>query len=158
MSSAEPETFSIKNITVLGGLLFVALLLGEVVFNTQGADDQSAKKMDTLEDIAMRIQPVVSLEEMRASMAMASSSAAGAAEMSAEQMYQSACLACHNTGAAGAPKLGDVAAWAEREAKGLDMLVKAAIGGIGAMPARGGSQLTDDQIKMVVEYILAESK
>jgi len=159
MSSAEPETFSPKNITVLGGLLLLAIILGEVLFSTQGAEEMpaTAKKMDTLEDIAMRIQPVVSLEKMRASMSTASSASASMAEMSADQLYQSACLACHTTGAAGAPKIGDAAAWAPRKIKGIDALVQGAIGGIGAMPPRGGSQLSDAQIKEVVEYILAES-
>lgn len=157
MSSAEPETFSPKNITVLGVLLFIALLLGEVIFSTQGDDDMAAPKMDTLEDIAMRIQPVVSLDKMRKSMT-ASASSAGTADLPPDQLYQAACLACHTTGAAGAPKIGDATAWAERETKGLETLVKSAIGGIGAMPARGGSQLSDEQIRLVVEYILAESK
>ena len=157
MSSAEPETFSPKNITVLGGLLLLAIVLGEILFSTQGAEEMPAKKKDTLEDIAMRIQPVVSLEKMRASMSTASSASASMAEMSADQLYQSACLACHSTGAAGAPKIGDATAWAPRKVKGIDALVQGAIGGIGAMPPRGGSQLSDAQIKEVVEYILAES-
>ena len=59
---------------------------------------------------------------------------------------------------AGAPKIGDAAIWKERSAKGLDALVSGAINGVGAMPPRGGSQYDDDQIRAVIEYILAESK
>ena len=157
MSSAEPETFSPKNLAVLGGLLFIAILLGEVAFNPYTADDGAAKKADTLEDIAMRIQPVVSLDKMRASMSGAAAASASTADMSPDQLYQAACLACHTTGAAGAPKIGDATAWAQRKIKGIDTLIRSAIDGIGAMPPRGGSQLSDEQIKQVVEYILAES-
>jgi cytochrome c5 len=89
---------------------------------------------------------------------MVASAAADTSSKTPEQLYQGACLACHMTGAAGAPKLGDAAAWAERMAKGLDAMVSSAIGGIGAMPPRGGSQYDDDQIRQVVEYILENSK
>jgi cytochrome c5 len=75
-----------------------------------------------------------------------------------DQLYQGACFACHGTGAAGAPKLGDAAAWTDRLAKGLDTLVSSAVGGVGAMPPRGGSALDDDQIRSVVEYMMENSK
>ena len=73
--------------------------------------------------------------------------------------YRTACMACHATGAAGAPKTGDKAAWTARIAQGMDMLVKHAIDGKGAMPPKGGrADLTDAQIKSAVEYMVAESK
>lgn len=73
--------------------------------------------------------------------------------------YRTACAACHDTGAAGAPKTGDKAAWKARIATGMDTLVKNAINGIGAMPAKGGRpNLTDAQIKAVVAYMVKESK
>ena len=56
-----------------------------------------------------------------------------------DQVYAAACAACHDAGAAGAPKVGDKAAWASRLGQGLDGLVKNAINGKGAMPARGGN-------------------
>ena len=62
------------------------------------------------------------------------------------------------TGAAGAPKTGEASEWAARIDKGIDMLVTNAINGIGGMPARGGSQFDDDQIRKAVEYILDQSK
>ncbi|MGB5327900.1 MAG: c-type cytochrome [Gammaproteobacteria bacterium] len=156
MSSAQDETFSPQNIGVLLGLLLLAIILGEVVFN-QHDDELMAAPVDTMEDIAMRLKPVVSLDDMRSSMKVASV-AAGSANKSPDQLYQGACLACHSTGAAGAPKIGDAAIWKERSAKGLEALVSGAINGVGAMPPRGGSQYDDDQMRAVVEYILAESK
>jgi len=157
VSEAQDETFSPRNITVLGGLLLLAIILGEVVIGQHGDDEMVAKPMDTMEDMTMRLQPVVSLDEMRASMTVASA-AGDTADKSPDQLYQSACLACHTTGAAGAPKIGDAAAWKTRLGKGLEALISSAINGIGAMPPRGGSQYNDDQIRATVEYILTESK
>ena len=157
MSTAQSETFSPKNISVLGGLLFIAIILGEVVVGPHSDDEIMVAPVDTIEDIAMRIKPVVSLDEMRKSMSVASAGAASA-NKSPDQLYQGACLACHSTGAAGAPKIGDASAWSQRISKGFDSLVTSAINGIGAMPARGGSQYSDDQMRAVIEYIIAESK
>lgn len=73
--------------------------------------------------------------------------------------YRTACMACHATGAAGAPKTGDKAAWKARIAQGMDTLIKNATVGKGAMPPKGGRpNLTDAQMKSVVEYMVAESK
>ena len=157
MSAQQNEIFSPQNLAVLGALLLIAIILGEVVMPRPGEVKAPVKAEDTVEDIAMRLRPVVSLDDMRSSMS-AMAAVGAAADQSPEQLYQGACLACHNTGAAGAPKLGDAGAWSERLAKGIDALVSSAIGGIGAMPPRGGSQLSDEQIREVVEYIVAESK
>lgn len=71
-----------------------------------------------------------------------------------QQVYQAACFACHATGAAGAPKLTDKAAWAPRLAEGLDALYSAALNGKGAMPAKGGRpDLSDDDVKAAVAYM-----
>ena len=155
MSSAQYQTFSPHNITVLGGLLLLALILGEVVFNPLG-DAAMVKPADTMEDIAMRLKPVVSLDAMRNSTNAASASGATASR-TPDQLYQGACQACHATGAAGAPKMGDPGAWVERVSKGLDALIEAAINGVGGMPPRGGSQYSDEQMRAVVEYMAAES-
>ncbi len=157
MSEAQDETFSPQNITVLGGLLLIAIILGEVVIGQHGNEEMVVEPVDTMEDMAMRLQPVVSLDEMRSSVSVASA-AGDAADKSPDQLYQGACLACHSTGAAGAPKIGDSATWKARLAKGLDSLVTSAINGIGAMPPRGGSQYNDDQIRATIDYILSESK
>lgn len=155
---SHDELLSPRNMIVMGILLAIALFLGEVVIGPNTGDDEVvAQPVDTIEDIAMRLKPVVTLADMRSSMTMASAAGASANKSPAE-MYQGACLACHTTGAAGAPKIGDPSAWTDRLGKGVDGLVTSAINGIGAMPPRGGSQLSDDQIRVVVEYILDESK
>jgi len=90
----------------------------------------------------------------------ADAGAAPAAEpMSAEQIYQANCLACHSTGAAGAPKTGDTAAWAPRIAKGIDTLVSNAISGVNAMPPKGLCMAcSDDDLRGVVEYMVRQSQ
>ena len=73
--------------------------------------------------------------------------------------YRTSCQSCHATGAAGAPKTGDKAAWKARIAAGMDTMVTNAIKGKGAMPPKGGRpNLTDAQIKAVVKYMVDESK
>ncbi|MGH1441551.1 MAG: c-type cytochrome [Cellvibrionaceae bacterium] len=78
---------------------------------------------------------------------------------SGEDIYNSKCLACHNTGAAGAPKLGDAGAWAPRIAQGNDTLYTHAIGGFKGMPAKGlCMDCSDDEIKVTVDYMVENSK
>ena len=76
--------------------------------------------------------------------------------------YQAACFACHGTGAAGAPKVGDKAAWKARIASGNAILYKHAIKGYkgkkGFMPAKGGSSLSDSAVKAAVDYMVKNSK
>ncbi len=75
-------------------------------------------------------------------------------------LYTQVCQVCHAAGVAGAPKLGDKAAWAPRiaEAKTVDGLTASAIKGKGAMPPRGGSGATDAEIKAVVSYMVSSVK
>ena len=80
------------------------------------------------------------------------------AAVSGKAIYDSNCMACHSTGAAGAPKLGDVAAWAPRIKTGAKALVASAIKGKGVMPPRGGNlKLTDADMLAVVNYIISQS-
>ena len=74
-----------------------------------------------------------------------------------KSVYGTACFACHMTGAAGAPKLGDKAAWAPRIAQGMEVLYTSSINGKGAMPPKGGSAYSDEEIRSVIEYMLAEA-
>ncbi len=59
-------------------------------------------------------------------------------------VYKATCAACHDSGAAGAPKRGDTAAWSARIAQGYDKLLEHAINGLRAMPAKGGNADLDD--------------
>jgi len=91
--------------------------------------------------------------------------AASAPGRDGQQVYQATCVACHDAGVAGSPKLGDKGQWAKRIAKGLDTLYASAVngvqGGAGAipMPAKGGNPaLSDAEVKAAVDYMVARSK
>ncbi len=94
---------------------------------------------------------------VRALLAVAAVNIVGTAQAQ-EQVYKTSCAACHATGAAGAPKLGDKAAWEPRVAQGVDALVASTLKGKGAMPPKGGnSSLSDAEVKGAVEYILQQT-
>ena len=78
----------------------------------------------------------------------------------AEQTYQQSCAMCHNSGMAGAPKLGDADVWAARlEEKGLPLLVQNAITGINAMPPRGMCMTcSDENIEALVKYLVGQTE
>ncbi|MEE9350709.1 MAG: c-type cytochrome, partial [Thiotrichaceae bacterium] len=82
--------------------------------------------------------------------------AAGPAR-SGEEVYTAVCQACHSTGAAGAPKIDDKAAWEPRVANGFDALMKTAIDGKGAMPARGGQNVSDAELKASIAYMTTKA-
>ena len=84
--------------------------------------------------------------------------AAAAPEFDAEGAYQMSCNACHGTGAAGAPMLGDAGTWEARMEKGMDALMSNVINGIGAMPARGICMTcSDGDLQDIVNYMLAQN-
>ncbi|MCV6588496.1 MAG: c-type cytochrome [Marinobacterium sp.] len=85
--------------------------------------------------------------------------AAAMAERSGAEVYTTKCTVCHATGAAGAPKLGDAAAWAPRVAQGIDALVAVAMKGKGAMPPKGlCMDCTPGEMKAAVEHMVNNSK
>lgn len=96
----------------------------------------------------LRIQPVAKVR-----LAPSSSSGAAKGSRSGEELYKAVCSACHDAGVAGAPKTGDKAAWSPRIATGLDALVKSALAGKGAMPPKGGSDATDEEIQRAVIFL-----
>jgi len=84
--------------------------------------------------------------------------AAAASEFDAAGAYQMSCNACHGTGAAGAPMLGDAGAWEARMEKGMEALMSNVINGVGAMPARGICMTcSDDDLQAIVNYMLAQN-
>ncbi|MDA8522902.1 c-type cytochrome [Acidovorax sp. NCPPB 4044] len=70
-----------------------------------------------------------------------------------EEVFKGQCAACHATGAAGAPKLGDAAAWGPRIQTGFEALVHSALAGKGAMAPQGGGDFNDTEIARGVAYM-----
>lgn len=71
--------------------------------------------------------------------------------------YQMSCFACHASGAAGAPKLGDTAAWTARLEKGMDAVMTVVVNGLNAMPPKGMCMTcSDDELRAIVDYMVSQ--
>jgi len=108
-----------------------------------GSDGMSA------EAIARRLQPIGSIEVKDVNDV--------AAMKSGEQVVQAQCAACHTAGAAGAPKIGDEAAWAARIKTGYDAMLASALKGKGNMGAQGGGDFSDFEIGRAVVFLANKS-
>lgn len=75
-----------------------------------------------------------------------------------KKLYESVCITCHSIGLAGAPKFGDKASWEPFIKTGLDTMLKNAINGVNAMPPRGGSQASDEELKAAIQYMVDAAK
>ena len=131
----------------------VAVVLIAIIYPlTNRTFNSAADSASGTDESDVRIQPVAKFELAKAEAPAASGPRDGAT------IYNTVCGACHNTGAAGAPKIDDKAAWAPRLGQGVDGLVKSVINGKGAMPPKGGAALSDEEIKGVVNYVLGKVK
>jgi cytochrome c5 len=130
-------------VPIFGIILMVQLVTGE-----PGADPGAL----TPEAVAARIQPVAKLE------VGGGGGGAAAGTRSGEEIVKTVCSACHQAGVAGAPKIGDKAAWAPHLSHGLSALLASAIKGKGAMPPRGGNaSLTDEEVARAIVYMANQS-
>ena len=79
------------------------------------------------------------------------------ADFDVASAYQTSCFACHATGAAGAPLLGDIEAWDSRMEKGMDAVMANVINGVNAMPAKGlCMNCTDNELQEIVGYMISQ--
>src|SRR5262245_20308198 len=145
-----------QQLAVVVALAFLVPVVG-IILLTQFITSDRKTDPATLapEAVAARIQPV-------ARVVFADASAPAGALKSAEETYKAVCSACHGPGIAGAPKVGDNAAWAPHIKDGLATLVKNAINGIqspkGVMPPRGGNpSLSDWEVTAAVVYMANQS-
>lgn len=133
-------------------IIAAAVLIAIVYPLTANKSGSPANTSNAADEADIRIQPVARFELAKAEAAAVSGPRDGAT------IYNGVCSACHNTGAAGAPKIDDKGAWAPRLATGKDALIKSLTNGKGAMPPKGGATLSDDEIKGVVEYVMSRVK
>lgn len=130
-------------------------LLGLVlVAGAQAADPMQA------ENIEAQIAPVgtVKVAGESAGGEKAATGDAGAAARSGSDIYNNFCIACHGSGVAGAPKMGDKAAWAPRADKGMDGLLETATNGLNAMPPKGTcADCSADELRGAIAFMLSES-
>lgn len=157
-------------VVVLAFVVPIAAIFTIIHF-VMGGDNSRNKPSMSDKAIAERIKPVGSTPDIEkgpsplvpapAPVAVAAAPAGGdaAPAASGKATYDASCQACHAAGVAGAPKVGDKAAWAPRLGAGNAALVASAIKGKNAMPPKGGNAaLSDDAVKAAVEYMVAQSK
>ncbi|GAB4350903.1 MAG: monoheme cytochrome c5 ScyA [Gammaproteobacteria bacterium] len=85
--------------------------------------------------------------------------AVGAANADGEATYKKVCFACHDFGAAGAPKLTEKEKWAPRIAKGMDALLGSVKNGLNAMPPKGTcAACSDEELREAIEYIISRAQ
>lgn len=75
-----------------------------------------------------------------------------------QKVYEESCATCHGNPALGAPVLGNKEAWAKVVSKGVEKVYHNGINGINSMPPKGGTDLNDEQIKEVIDYMINSSK
>ncbi|OYU09789.1 MAG: cytochrome c5 family protein [Comamonadaceae bacterium PBBC1] len=120
----------------------VFIIIG-LVFYVTSANKPAAGAVDTEKLTAQRIQKIGSVEIRDANRPL----------KAGEDVYKAQCVACHGSGAAGAPKFADTAAWGARIKQGLETLVTSALKGKGAMGAQIGGDFNDVEIARAVVYM-----
>jgi cytochrome c5 len=143
-----------------------------IIYFVVGGDKSRASATMSDKAIAERIAPVGSvpaaaidkgaspLVPVPAAVAVVAAGDAGkAAAPDGKAVYDASCQACHAAGVAGAPKLGDKAAWGPRLGTGAAALLTSAIKGKNAMPPKGGNlTLPDGDVKAAVDYMVSQAK
>lgn len=126
-------------------IVAIVLLVNYVNFDNKPAAGSNAMEAQA---VAQRLQRVGAVEIR---------DPATAVVRTGEQVFQAACTACHTAGAAGAPKVGDEAAWSPRLKTGYEALLTSALKGKGAMGAQGGGDYSDHEVARAVVYITNRS-
>ncbi|HEX7080942.1 MAG TPA: c-type cytochrome [Gammaproteobacteria bacterium] len=168
----QDQQFFDSFMLVIGILMGVAVglffLARAIAIDTQGQFVIEDPRVQA--EILARIEPVgevvlIGDEELEAArQAAAAAPAPVDMPLSGPQVFNEACYLCHAPpGNAGAPVVGDMEAWADRIAKGMDVLVDHALNGFqgesGFMPAKGGRlDLSDDEIRAAVEYMVEQAQ
>ncbi|MCZ7654665.1 MAG: c-type cytochrome [Rhodocyclaceae bacterium] len=139
-----PKQLVVVVVIALFLLVAIPALISQLATSGNSGGDLSE------EAIARRIQPM-------AQVALATTGGAEKAGRSSEDVYKTVCAACHDSGVANAPKIGDKAAWGPRVAGGLEKLAASGIKGKNAMPPKGGADLSDADFTRVVAWLANKS-
>lgn len=148
-NDAHADTGMAKMMMLVMAALTVLTIVIAIFARIWGADAGSAGDSVMRQALLDRIGPVGQVRTE----APVETESAMAAPKTGEELVAGACAACHTAGVGGAPKTGDEEAWAARRELGLEALVATVIAGKGAMPARGGSAYTDEEITLAVQHL-----
>ncbi|MEO0435615.1 MAG: c-type cytochrome [Pseudomonadota bacterium] len=139
-----------------------AILLSGLSLVLLGSASYAIEMTEEMRDaIASRIAPVGHVCLQGDACGGAAAGAGGLAVIDGEATYNNACMACHASGAGGAPMVGDLAAWEPRIAKGIEALHDSGINGVQgtAMMAKGGqAQLSDEAVIAAVDFMVENSQ
>ena len=163
------KKYVVHTVVISGFSLGVALFAYLLVTHHKSMPNQVMHRRDALmrngSSVIDRIKPVGKLAmELPTEVAAVNTPInTGTVIRDGAQVFDQSCAACHASGIAGAPKLGDQVQWKTRLAKGTKVLYANALNGtsssIGVMPAKGGNALlTDTEVKAAVDYIVAKAK
>lgn len=134
---------------------FLVIVLGIILLVTYATSDRTTgagSEAQSEEAVADRIAPVA---EQGYNLQVATGPKVAQA---GDAVYNATCAACHASGAAGAPKTGDNGAWSARIGQGYETLVKHAVEGIRAMPAKGGNpDLSELEVARAVVFMANKS-
>ena len=155
---SKDKEFYTTFFTLMGALAVFAIILVIIAGNL--TSDVSDYKPDEI--VLENIKPVGQVNiagESDTTAAPAAAPVAAAEPRSGEEVYNGSCMSCHATGAAGAPKLGDSAAWAPRIAAGMDSLFNNATNGLNAMPPKGLCMTcSDEELRGAIQYMVDNSQ
>jgi cytochrome c5 len=170
MSEAQDKVFFRNYSIVIGALavfIFICLVIAQIVApENPGINAKNAAKAEanTAPVGETRMAGEAMPEEQMPEESVAEAEIASEPADPGKQVYSSLCFSCHGTGLPGIPQLGDKSAWADRIAKGKDVLYGNAINGYTGtsgipMPPKGGnSALSDDDVKAAVDYMVASAE
>jgi cytochrome c5 len=156
---SQDKQFYTTFIVIMAGLALLAIILVITATSLTSEVSEYEPEAVVIENIKPVGQVYVAGESEPEPAAMTADAGAAAEPKSGEEIYNGTCVSCHATGAAGAPKLGDAAAWAPRIAQGRDKLLANAINGLNAMPPKGLCMAcTDAEMEAVVDYMVSQSQ
>jgi cytochrome c5 len=156
---SKDKEFFTTFFSIMGGLAVFAILLVIIASNlTSEVSDYKPEEI-VLENIKPVGQVYIAGESEPEAAPAAETTTASAGPKSGEEVYNGSCVSCHGTGAAGAPKMGDKAAWAPRIATGIDALLANATKGLNAMPPKGLCMACSEaELKGAIEYMVSNSQ
>ncbi len=141
-------------------MIFLARIIGSAAFeDMQNSNSAIMQRIQPVGEVRVGDPSKVAAPAATEALQVAAAQPAAAAPAKAgDAVYNTACVACHAAGVAGAPKLDDKAAWDSRMGQGVDGLVSSVLNGKGAMPAKGGNpSLSEQEIRNAVDYMLKQA-
>ncbi len=163
---SDQDSIFFRNFSILLGALVILTIvlawIGVAMQNNLVANVQGQADRTSIQELIKPVAEVNTDPNAVLVTAPAATTVAFDGSLDGEMIYDNVCMACHTTGAGGAPKL-EAAAWEARLDQGMETVIAKAIEGFmgdaGMMPAKGGrADLSDEQVKAAVEFMTANLK